>query len=89
MTIEEETAERYKLLRLRVATEADPSALARLLGHFQNLNVVPHRVVAEFATTGIMHVQIDVSGLGEQRLAIIAAKVAQSVPVLNAYWHYL
>jgi hypothetical protein len=89
MTVEEEAAESFKLLRLRVATEADPSALARVLAHFQNLNIIPHRIVAEFATTGLMHVHVDVSGLPEARLTIIAAKIAQTVPVLNAYWHYL
>jgi hypothetical protein len=89
MTLEQETAEKQALLRLRVATEADPNALARVLAHFQSLNITPRRIVAEFATTGVMHVQVDVSGLPEARLTIIAAKIAQAVPVLNAYWHYL
>jgi hypothetical protein len=89
MTVEKETPESFKLLRLRVATEADPGALARVLAHFQNSNVIPHRISAELATTGLMHVQIDVSGLPEGRLTPIAAKIAQMVPVLNVYWHYL
>jgi hypothetical protein len=87
MTVEKEVSGTYKRRRLRVTTDADPGALARLLAHFQNLNVVPHRVVAEFATTGLVHVEVDVSGLPESQLSIIAAKIAQTVPVLNAYWH--
>jgi len=89
MTAEGESSEKRARLRLRVATEADPSALARVLAHFQNLNITPHRVVAEFATTGILHVQVDASGLPEHRLSIIAAKISQCVPVLNAYWHHV
>jgi hypothetical protein len=87
MTVED--SEPYKLLRLRVATESDPSILTRLLGYFQNLNVTPRRIAAEFATTGQVHVEIDVSGMSESRLSIIAGKIGQAIPVLNAYWHWL
>jgi hypothetical protein len=89
MTVEKDSTETTALLRLRVSTEPDPSTLPRVLGLLQNLNVTPRRIVAEFATTGLVHVQIDVSGLSERRLSLIAAKIAQSVPVLNAYWHWL
>jgi hypothetical protein len=89
MTVEKETTEFFKSLRLQVVTEADPSALARVLAHFQNLNIVPHRIGAEFSPTGLMHIHVDVSGLPEDRLTVIAAKIAQVVPVVNAYWHYL
>jgi hypothetical protein len=85
----DDCTETTKLLRLRVSAERDPGVVARLLGHFQNLNVIPHRIVAEFATTGIVHVHIDISGLSERRIALIAAKMGQCVPVLNAYWHWL
>ena len=84
-----EHTETTQLLRLRVSAEADPGLLARLLGYFHNLNVVPHRIVAEFATTQLMHIQVDVSGLSERRLTLIAAKVHQWVPVAHAYWHWL
>ena len=87
--IADESTETTKLLRLRVSTEADPGVLARLLSHFQNLNLIPHRVVAEFATTGVLHVHIDVSDLSESRVSLIVAKMSQCVPVLNAYWHWL
>ena len=51
------------LLCLRVATDSDPSVLVRLLGYFQNLNVTPRRVVAEFGCNERLHLQIDVAGL--------------------------
>ena len=76
-------------LWLRVSTDGDPSVLARLLGYFHNLNVTPRRVVAEFGSDSALHVRVDVSGLSEERLALIAAKVGQNPSVLNAYWHHL
>jgi prephenate dehydratase len=87
MTVEE--SETFTLLRLRVATEDDPGALARLLGYFQNLNITPRRIEAQFATTGLMHVQIDVCGMSEACLSLIAAKISQHVPVVNTFWHRL
>ena len=63
MTVED--SETFTLLRLRVATEDDPGALARLLGYFQNPNITPRRIEAQFATTRLMHVQIDVYGTSE------------------------
>ena len=51
MTVEEVLSDTVALLRLHVATEADPSALQRLLSYFQNINVVPRRVVAEVGAT--------------------------------------
>jgi hypothetical protein len=77
------------LLRLRVTTDGDPSVLPRLLGQFQNLNVSPRQVRAEFGLHARMHLSIDVSGLTEERLSLITAKIGQSPCVLNAYWHYI
>ena len=77
------------LLCLRVSTDGDPSVLTRLLGHFHNLNLTPRRVLAEFGSDSHMHVKVDVSGLSEERLTLITAKVGQNPCVLNAYWHYL
>ena len=85
MTVEE--SETFTLLRLRGATEDDPGALARLLGYFQSLNITPRRIEAQFATTGLMHIQIDVCGLSEARLSLIAAKIPQHVPVVDASCH--
>jgi hypothetical protein len=79
----------WTLLRLRVTTDGDPSVLPRLLGLFQNLNVTPRQVTAEFDIQAAMHVSIDVSGVPPERLSLIAAKIGQTPCVLNAYWHYL
>jgi len=86
-TTEEPVA--HSLLRLRVTTDGDPSVLPRLLGQFQNLNVSPRQVRAEFGLHARMHLSIDVSGMTEERLTLITARVGQSPCVLNAYWHYL
>lgn len=79
----------HSLLRLRVTTDGDPSVLPRLLGQFQNLNVSPRQVRAEFGLHSRMHLSIDVSGMSEERLSLITSKIGQSPCVLNAYWHYL
>jgi len=89
MSAEKNSAESSRLLRLRVAAEADPGALPRLLASFQNLNVIPRRVVAEFGTGHVLHVQIDLFGLPESRLEAITARLDQIPSVLNAYWHHL
>ena len=75
------------VLRLRVTAEADLGALARVLERFQNLNVVPRRVVAECATGGVLHIQVDVAGVTEERLSLITAKLGQALSVLDARWH--
>jgi hypothetical protein len=77
------------LLCLRASTDGDPSVLTRLLGYFQNLNVTPRRVVAEFASNSLLHLRVDISGLTEERLSLITAKIGQVPCVLNAYWHRL
>jgi (p)ppGpp synthase/HD superfamily hydrolase len=75
------------LLRLRVVADADPGALARVLEQFQNLNVVPRRVVAEFATNDKLHMQVDIFGLTADRLTLIAAQIAETPAVISSYWH--
>ena len=76
------------VLRLKVVAEADSGALMRVLERFQNLGVLPRRVIAEFTTTDLMSIQVDVAGLEESRLTLIAAKVGQIPCVSQAYWHY-
>jgi hypothetical protein len=77
-----------KLLRLRVVAEADAGALMRVLERFQNLGVLPRRVIAEFTTTDLLSIQLDVVGMEESRLTLIAAKLGQLPHVQQAYWHY-
>jgi hypothetical protein len=76
-------------LCLRVSADADPGALSRVLNSFQTLNVVPRRVVAELGTSGTLYIRIDVTGLTEGHLTLIAAKIGQVPCVGNAYWHRL
>jgi hypothetical protein len=79
--------ESYSLLRLRVVAEADAGALMRVLERFQNLGVLPRRVIAEFTTTDSVSIQLDVTGLEESRLSLIAAKLGELPFVTQAYWH--
>lgn len=86
---EESSVETFQVLCLRVTAEADPGALPRLLASFQHLNVVPRRVLAEFGCDDVLHVRIDVAGVPEPRLSILAEKLGQIPTVLSAYWHRL
>ena len=80
--------ESLSLLRLRVVAEADAGALMRVLERFQNLGILPRRVIAEFTTTDSVSIQLDVAGLEESRLTLIAAKLGELPFVTQAYWHY-
>jgi len=87
----EEDAEELPTERLclRVAAELEPSALPRILHQFQNLNIIPRRVIAERDTAHTLHIRVDIVGLTEDRLTLIASKVGQLPGVGNAYWHRL
>jgi hypothetical protein len=89
MTAEEHNSIDSKAFRLRVTTDGDPSVLPRLLGQFQNLNVTPCRVVAELAPSSVMNLEVDVCGVPEGCLSLIAAKIAHNPCVLNVCWHRL
>ena len=80
--------ESYSLLRLRVVAEADAGVLMRVLERFQNLGVLPRRVIAEFTTADSVSIQLDVTGMEESRLTTIAAKLGEMPFVTRAYWHY-
>jgi hypothetical protein len=80
--------ESYSLLRLRVVAEADAGVLMRVLERFQNLGVLPRRVIAEFTTADSVSIQLDVAGMEESRLTTIAAKLGEMPFVTRAYWHY-
>ncbi len=82
------TSQDWSLLRLCVVAEADPGALARVLERFQNLNVLPRKVVAESGIAGVLYIEVDVAGLPEETVGLIAAKLGQAPCVLNAYWHW-
>jgi hypothetical protein len=81
------STDQFSVLYLRVTADSDPGAIARVLERFQNLNVLPRKVIAEWATTGLMHVEVQVGGLSEDTLNLIAGKL-NSVPCIqNAYWY--
>lgn len=75
------------LLRVRVVAEADLGALSRVIERFQNLNVVPRRVVAEMGSGDVLHIQVDVVGMTEERLSLIVAKLNQSLSIRDAHWY--
>ena len=77
------------LFRLRVVADADPGAIARVIERFQNLNVLPRRVIAEFGIDDIIHIEVDVCGLSEEHLKVIAAKIGSATSIVNAHWYRL
>jgi hypothetical protein len=87
MTADNSAPSTAALLRLRVTAEADLGALSRVLERFQNLNIVPRRVVAEMSTGDILYIQVDIVGLTEERLTLITAKLNQSLSIRDAHWH--
>jgi hypothetical protein len=70
-----------------VVADADPGIIARVVERFQNLNVPLRRLIAEFGTIETLHIQVDVCGLADEQLQLIAKKISQNVSVVNAYWH--
>jgi len=81
--------EELSLWRLRIVADNDPGAVARVLERFQNLNVLPRRVIAECTSNDKFYIQVDVFGLPEEQLRLVAAKIRQSPSIVNAYWHRL
>lgn len=79
----------FSRIRLRVAAEADPGVLPRILSLLQNLSLLPRRVTAECSSGELIHVQIDFGGVSEERITRITGQVAQGIHVLNAFWHYI
>ena len=75
--------------RLRIVADADPGAIARVVERFQNLNIVPRRVSAEFSSNDILHIEVDVCGLPDEHLRLIVGKIRQAPCIVNAYWHRL
>jgi hypothetical protein len=79
----------YSRLRLQVVADADPGAIARVVERFQNLNNVPRRLTAEFASIDLLHIEVDVCGITDQQLSLVTDKIRQATCILNAYWHRL
>ena len=81
------SSDELSLLRLRVVADADPGALARVLERFQNLNVLPRKVTVDLCITGVYHVEVDIFGMAESTLRIIAAKLGETPCIHTARWH--
>jgi hypothetical protein len=79
----------YSTRRLQVTADADPGAIARVVERFQNLNIVPRRLTAEFSSNDMLHIAVDVCGISDEQLALIARKICQAPCIVNAYWHRL
>src|ERR1700704_3033550 len=77
----------WSLLRLHVVADADPGSLARVLQPFQNLNILPRKVVAELATTGSFHIEVDIGEVSIETMTLIVAKLRSATCIENAYWH--
>jgi hypothetical protein len=75
--------------RLQVVAEADPGAIARVVERFQNLNIVPRRLIAEFSSNDLLHIEVDVCGIPDEQLMLIVGKIRQATSIVNAYWHPL
>jgi hypothetical protein len=75
--------------RLQVTADADPGAIARVVERFQNLNIVPWRPSAEFSSNDLLHIAVDVCGISDEQLALIAGKIRQAPCIVNAYGHRL
>jgi hypothetical protein len=48
-----DSPEFYARRRLQVVADADPGAIARVVERFQNLNIIPRRLTAEFSSRTI------------------------------------
>jgi hypothetical protein len=81
--------ESVPLLRLRVVADADPSAIALVADRFRNLDILPRRLLAEFGTDDRLHIEIDVCGMPEEQLSLIAIKIEQSPSIHRTHWHPL
>jgi hypothetical protein len=79
----------YSRRRLRVLADADPGAIARVVERFQNLKIIPRRLIAESSSNDLLHIEVDVCGIPDEQPAFIEAKIRQSTCILNAYWHPL
>jgi hypothetical protein len=79
----------YSRRRLQVVADADPGAIARVVERFQNLNIIPRRLTAEFSSNDLLHIEVDVCGVSDEQLALIVRKIRQSPCIVNAYWYRL
>jgi hypothetical protein len=75
--------------RLQVVADPDPGAISRVIERFQHLNIVPRRLTAEFSSNHLLHIAVDICGLPDEQLTLIACKIRQAPCIVNAYWYRL
>jgi hypothetical protein len=75
--------------RLQITADADPGAIARVVERFQNLNIIPRRLTAEFSSDDLLYIAVDVCGVSDEQLELIAGKIGQAPCIVNVYWHRL
>src|ERR1700733_7904686 len=81
-----DSPEFYLRRRLQVVADANPGAIARVVERFQNLNIIPRRLCAEFSSNDLLHISVEVCGISEKQLALIIAKIRQAPCIVNAHW---
>jgi hypothetical protein len=79
----------FALMQVRVRAEAELGILPRILGQFQTCGALPRRVIAEYASNELVHIQIDIAGLSRERMTLIVAKLNELTSVFEARWHCL
>jgi hypothetical protein len=84
-----DTPQPYSRRRLQVVADGDPGAIARVVERFQNLNIVPRRLTAEFGSNDVLHIEVEVCGIPDEQLVLIVGKIRQAPCIVNAYWHRL
>jgi hypothetical protein len=81
--------ESFSLIRLRVVADSDPAAIGTVIHRFQNLNIVPRRINAEFGIDERLHIEVDVCGVTVEQPAIIASKISESPSIHHTQWYPL
>jgi hypothetical protein len=69
-----DSPEFYARRRLQVVADADPGAIARVVERFQNLNIIPRRLCTEFSSNDLLYIEVDVCGIPDELLTLIAGK---------------
>ena len=49
----------------------------------------PRKVLGEICITGVLHVEVDVTGIAEDTLEYFALKLAETLCIHSAHWHRL
>ena len=81
-----DSPEYYSRRRLQVVAVADPGAIARVVERFQNLNIIPRRLTTEFSSNALLFIEVDVCGISDEQLALIADRIRQATSIVNARW---